>query len=169
MKPIVTMAAPVTTVPATVVATPNLSTTYTQPESTERTTYCKTCWDLDRHQPLFALPAQTVSLPHSDCSNVEDDWDGKRQKEEGRDKNIKCEKKYLIELKQKPITYSYYPPSPQYMPGFKGDTVHPALTDTLVPIPEQEEEEKPIEEKDKDTESDYDSDDTVTILRAKYV
>ena len=84
---------------------------------------------------IVCPPATTFSLPHLDWSDVEEDWDGERQKEE---KSRKLEEKELKELNQKPITDYYYAPSPQYMPSSKGDTVTPALMDTLVPAPEQE-------------------------------
>ena len=89
-----------------------------------------------------------------------------RTKDE-EEENRKYEEKGLKELKQKPISDSYYPPSPQYMPSSEGNTATPALTDTLVPAPKQEEEEKPVDKEDKDT--DYDSDDAITIIRAEYV
>ena len=75
-----------------------------------------------------------------------------------REKSIRCDGKELKEPEQKPITDSYYTPSPQYMPSFEDDTVTPALMDTLVPAPDPQvkEDEKfndrPIEEEDKDTE-----------------
>ena len=124
MKATITMAAPVLTTPAIVAATPSLLTTYTLPVNTERTAYCKMCSALGR--------------PHSDWSNVED-WDGERQNEEEREKSRQHEVKELKELKQKPITDSYYLPIPQYTPSSTGDTLTPALMDTLVPAPEQEE------------------------------
>ena len=161
MKNTFTMAIPVTTTPATVAAVTNSPTTL--PASKERRVFYQTCSALGRPCPLFALPASTVTPPHSDWSDVEEDWDGERQKEEEKKRNREHEEK---ELEQKPITDL---PSPQYTPSFKGDTA--ALIDTLVPAPAWEEDqedkeveqEKPTEEDDKDTEWDYDSDDTVTI------
>ena len=61
------------TVPATVVATPNLPTTKTPPASTERSTNCKMCSALGKPCPLFDPPAPTVSPPNSDWSDVEED------------------------------------------------------------------------------------------------
>ena len=124
------------------------------------------CSALGRPCPLFAPPASTMLLPHSDWPDVEQDWDGERQKEEERKRNRQDEER---ELEQKPITD---PPSPQYRPSSEVTSV---ITDTLVPVSvhedigeqkEEVEEEKSIEKEDKDTESDYDSDNTVTILRA---
>ena len=73
-----TMAAPVMTAPDVVAAIPNSPTTL--PTTKERTVFCKTCSALGRPCPLFTPPAPTVSLPHSDWSNVDEDWDRGRQK-----------------------------------------------------------------------------------------
>ena len=80
MKVTVTTTAPIMAAPAAVAATPNSPTTSSLPASTERTAYCEMCLALGRPCPLFTLSAPTVSLPHSDWSNVEGDWDGERQR-----------------------------------------------------------------------------------------
>ena len=172
-KATISMAAPVMAVPAMAAATHYVPTISTPPASTERTVYCETCSALGRPCPLFTSPAPAVSLPHSDWSDfeVEEDWDGERQKEEEREKNRQHGEKELTDK-------NYFPPSPKYMPNTPSDTddtLAPELTNTLVLTSEktqeeeEEEKEKTIKEEDKDTESDYDSDDTVTILRAEYV
>ena len=168
MKATFTMAGPLMATPATVPATPNVPIISTLPVSTESTAFCETCLALGRPCPLFAPPAPLVSLSHSDWSNVEDDWDGERQKEEEREKNREHGKK---ELKDK----IFFPPSPKYTPNTlsnTNNTLAPELTKTLVLTLEErqdEEKDKLIKEENKDTESDYDLDDAVTILRAEYV
>ena len=75
-----TLAVPVMTTPATVAATPNSPTI--PPASKERTVFCETCSALGRPCPLFTLPAPNTFNATSDWSNVEEDQDGERQKEE---------------------------------------------------------------------------------------
>ena len=118
---------------------------------------------------MFNQPVQPIFPPHSDWYDLDEKGEGWDKE---REKNRECEEKELKDkkwkkLRQKPITDSYYPPSPHYMPSPKGDTVTPAHKDTLVPAPnhqEVEEEEKSIKEEDKTTESDYNSDDIVKII-----
>ena len=138
----------------------------------------------------------TTSPIHLDWSNVEDNWDGERQRErEQREKEQAEREKADIEqnsmqkdLEQKPNVdpEQYYPPSPQYVPSYESKFTQ-ALTDTLVPAPEEEnkdaeqegevgekqdkveEEEEEVEDKDAETDYKTDINNTPAILRVDYV
>ena len=168
---------PVTAALAMVTATPNPPITVTS----QRATYCVMCSALGRPCPFFSLPAPTVSAPHSNWSDIEEeeDWDGERQREnECREKE---QKEKELKLKSKSNTVEeYYLPSPEFWPYSPvneiQDTLVPTLTDTLVPTqekkPEKGEQKMEADTQDKsdmDSETDSDLDNTVDILRTELI
>ena len=84
-------------------------------------TFCNLCTPVCRKYPY-----NYTSLNHSEWSDPEEveDWNGKREKENEHKKKESKEKEkeqdnIQKELKQKPITTSYYPLSPQYTPSYE--------------------------------------------------
>ena len=73
---------------------------------------------------------------------------GERHRERDRKEKEQVEKQDSVQKDMEP----YYPPSPINVPRYNSE-VAPALTDTLVPVPENtEQENKDTELENKDTE-----------------
>ena len=91
-------------------------------------------------------PNNYTSPNHSEWSDPEEVEDLNKEREKEKEPKMKeskeKEKEQNItqkELKQRPITTSYYLPGPQYIPSYESDTFTPVLTNTLVlpPSPEK--------------------------------
>ena len=126
--------------------------------------FCTLCRPIGRK-----CPNNYLSLNHPEWSELKEDWDGQKQKEnECKEEESKDSKQKELKQKSKMIACQ----SHQYTPSFHTDSDSegfvPVLTDMFVPAPEEEAlKEEKNKEKDKNFETDYDSGDTVDIQRSE--